>query len=130
EPMLRKNRSRYCAPTGFPVNVPVRSVKMSAAAGGDVKSLRLTVQLGPPWQLAQPACRNRPRPAATSAAEEPLGRLDDGALGVRTAKRTHSRKAVNAGTFVLLPGKVTVTWGRFALGNANALIALGATLRS
>ena len=53
-----------------------------------------------------------------------------GELGVRTALRTHSRNAVRAGTLFALPGSVTVTCARFALGSANALTALGATLRS
>jgi len=38
--------------------------------------------------------------------------------------------AVSAGTLLALPGSVTVTWARFALGRAKALTALGATFRS
>src|SRR6266550_6372044 len=53
-----------------------------------------------------------------------------GELGVRTALRTHSRNAVRAGTLLALPGKVTVTCGRFALGTVKAFTVPGATLRS
>src|SRR6266511_441958 len=103
---------------------------MFAPAGGEVKFFTLTVQLSPPWQLAQPAWRKRLRPCARSLADGPLGRSSNGELGVRTAKRTHSRSAVNAGTLVVLPGNVTVTCGRSALARAKALTTLGAALRS
>src|SRR5882724_4167323 len=129
EPMSRKKRARNCAATGLLMNVPVRSVKISEAAGGGVKSLKLTVQLSPPWQVAQPALINRDRPAAMFEGEGALGRPGTGELGVRTALRTHSRKAVKAGTLLTLPGRVTESWARPALGKAKALTALGATLR-
>src|SRR3712207_5000578 len=50
DPMSRRNRFRYCAPIGAPkVGGGVVSVKISPAAGGDVKSLVLTVHLPPTW---------------------------------------------------------------------------------
>src|SRR5204862_6528417 len=100
-----------CVPTGLPVNTPVRSVvvKPSPAEGGDVKSFTLTVQLRPPWQLAQPARRKSERPAAMSANDGAPGTPPPGSgeFGVRTALRTHSRNAVSAGTLFALPGRVT-----------------------
>src|SRR5882672_7440728 len=92
--MSRRKRLRYCAPTGLPAKVPVRSVKISVLAGGEVKSFRLAVQLSPPWQLEQLAEMKSERPARISAAEAALGKPATGAFGVRTALRTHSRKAV------------------------------------
>src|SRR5262245_53800360 len=110
EPMSRRKRLRYCVPTGFPVKlVGLRSVKISPFAGGEVKSFKLVVQFGPPWQFAQPAWVNNMRPIAMSDADAPFGRPASGAFGVRTAKRTHSRKAVRAGTLFALPGRVTLT---------------------
>src|SRR2546427_170621 len=110
EPMSRRNRFRYCTPTGLPVKlVGLRSVKISEPAGGEGKSFLLTVQLPPPWHWAQPACRNRVRPAIRSAAAGPPGSPASGALGVRTALRTHSRSAVRAGTGLVLPGNVTLS---------------------
>src|SRR6266581_5712228 len=82
EPMSRKNRFRYCTPTGLPVKVPVRSVKISEPAGGEVKSFKLTVQLSPPWQLEQLAWIKRERPEAISAGEGALGKPATGAFGV------------------------------------------------
>ena len=105
-------------------------MKISAPAGGEVKSFRLTVQLPPPWHCAQPACKNRLRPAIRSPAAAPPGKPATGPLGVRTALRTHSRNAVNAGTLFALPGRVTVTCARSALARAKALSTLGATFRS
>src|SRR5436190_23599915 len=73
---------------------------------------------------------NKARPIARSAIDGAFGKPATGVLGVRTALRTHSRSAVSAGTVFELPGNVTVTWSRLALGNAKALRPLGATLRS
>ena len=86
-------------------------MKISDLAGGEVKSFRLIVQLRPPWQLAQPAVRNSWRPALMSVMEGAPGKKGraNGELGVRTALRTHSRRAVRAGTLLALPGRVTVT---------------------
>jgi hypothetical protein len=57
--------------------------------------------------------------------------LVDGPFGVRTARRTHSRSAVIAGTDVLLPGRRTVTCGRLAFALAGiALITHGGRLMS
>ena len=95
-----------------------------------MKSFKLAVQLSPPWQLEQLAEMKSERPARISAAEAALGKPATGAFGVRTALRTHSRKAVKAGTLLALPGKVTVTCGRFALGTVKALTMPGATFRS
>src|SRR5262249_55407226 len=102
--------------TGLLVKVPVRSVKISELAGGEVKSLKLIVQLFPPWQLAQPAFEKSVGPAAMSDVDGALGRPGIGPFGVRTAFRTHSRKAGKAGTLLALPGRVTVTCCRLALG--------------
>src|ERR1051325_9228349 len=104
----------------------------SAPDGGDVKSFTLTVQLRPPWQLAQPALKNNWRPALMSADDGAPGSHEKGSgeLGVRTALRTHSRNAVSAGTLFVLPGNVTVTCGRLAFARAKAFTALGATFRS
>src|SRR5437867_286099 len=103
EPMSRRKRARNWAPTGLFENVPVRSVKISEEAGGEVKSFKLAVQLSPPWQLEQPAWTNRLRPEAISDGEGAFGSPAMGAFGVRTALRTHSRKAVKAGTLLALP---------------------------
>src|SRR5207249_5389033 len=79
-----------------------------------------------------PALRNNRRPWLMSASEGAPGNhaRGSGEFGVRTALRTHSRRAVKAGTLLVLPGSVTVTWARLALGKANGLTALGAMLRS
>ena len=71
--------------------------------------------------MAQPACENSARPFATSPAFS-------GAFGVRTATRTHSRRAVSAGTALPLPAGVTVICGRSAFGLASALTTQGGTL--
>src|SRR6185295_7162156 len=95
EPTSRRKRFKYWAATGLPTKfVGLRSVKSSAPAGGEVKSFRLTVQSRPPWQLAHPAFRKRVRPCATVEGTGALGRpaFVNGALGVRTALRTHSRR--------------------------------------
>ena len=133
EPMSRRKRPRNCAPMGVTPagGAGVVSVKISAAAGGEVKSLRLSVNVEPKWQLAQPAAWNRSRPVAIVAAETPRpGRrlVVNGACGVRTANRTHSRMAVRAGTATVLPGSVTVHCGRSALGLAKALSTHGASV--
>src|SRR5436309_11852816 len=79
EPTSRRKRLRYCAPTGSRgAKVPVRSVESSAPAGGEVKSFTLTVQLMPPWQLAQPALKNRLRPWAMSEVEGAPGSQGNG----------------------------------------------------
>src|SRR4051794_32514722 len=132
EPMLRRNRFRYGLPTGLPVKVPVRSLKISVAAGGEVKSLIELVNNGGPWQLAHPCCSKSFCPATTSARfSAPAPRLAflNGAAGVRTANCTHSFSDVNAGTAVLLPGSVTVNWFRPAFaGGGRLLIRHGARL--
>ncbi len=47
--MSRRKRFGSWAPTGLPMTwAGLRSVKISEGAGGEVKSLRLTVQLAPP----------------------------------------------------------------------------------
>src|SRR3954469_22224723 len=119
--MSRRKRGRYCAATGL---VPARgagwvSVAISAAAGGDAKSLRLSVSLAPRWQLAQPASLNSWRPWLIAPALAPSG-----GVGVRTAERTHSRSAVSAG-IAPPPGSVTISWLRSALGLAKALTTHG-----
>src|ERR671932_1631200 len=105
EPMSRRKRFRYWAATGLVPGLGggVVSVKISVAGGGEVKSLVLIVHLPPTWQFVQPACWNSVRPCATRLL---VRRLASGPLGVRTAKRTHSFKAVSAGTAMLLPGSV------------------------
>src|SRR5437867_12121787 len=128
EPMSRRKRFRYCAPTGLPKKlVGLRSVTNSVV--GEVKSFRLRVQFSPPWHREQ-LCAKSVRPVAMSAGAGAFGKSGNGPLGVRTALRTHSRSAVNAGTLLALPGKVTVSCGRLALGVVNALTTPGATLRS
>ena len=105
---------------------------ISAAAGGELKSLMLVVNRSPPWQLWQFCCSNSWRPAAMSARVGP-GRSrvrGSGPFGVRTAARTHSRIAVMAGTAVLLPGSVTVTCWRSALALASELTTHGGELMS
>src|SRR5919197_2200590 len=133
--MSRRKRFRYWAPTGFPApagGAGLVSVKISVAAGGEVKSLVLSVHLAPRWQLAHPACSKSWRPWATSVAERPpRRRLDaNGACGVRTAARTHSFKAVSAGIWVVLPGSVSESCGRPAFGLVNALTTHGGVLMS
>src|SRR6266567_4366197 len=95
EPISRRKRFKYCSVTGLPNKTGggLVSVKISGPAGGEVKSFTLTVQLRPPWQFAQPAFKKSERPLAMSAGTgapgaQPTG---NGALGVRTALRTHSR---------------------------------------
>src|SRR5436853_128081 len=91
EPMSRRKRFKYCTATGFPVKlVGFLSVLMAALVGGEVKSFKLTVQFCPPWQREQLAWAKSVRPAAISAGTGALGKPAIGALGVRTAKRTHS----------------------------------------
>src|ERR671922_832973 len=85
-----------------------------------------------PWQAAQPAWVKSASPARTCAGLRrlaPSALLVKGPSGVRTALRTHSRIAVAAGTAVLLPGSVTVTFGRPAFAFAGiALRTHGAKL--
>ncbi len=126
EPMSRRKRAKYWLGTGLSTNGGgVRSVKISAAAGGEMKSFVLMVHLPPLWHVAQPASAKSSRPSSTSSAEVTFG-----PLGVRMARRTHSLSAVKAGTWVWLPGRVTVTCWRFALGSANALSTQGPVLMS
>src|SRR5689334_7529771 len=70
------------------------------------------------------------RPAEMSEADGALGRPVIGAFGVRMAFRIHSRRAVRAGTLLLAPDSVTVTWASPALGKAKAVTEKGATFRS
>ena len=49
----------------------VRSVKISVAAGGDVKFLKLVVQWLPPWHVVQPTSWNNSRPWAMLLAVDP-----------------------------------------------------------
>src|SRR3954468_4841175 len=119
--MSRRKRGRYWAGFGL---VPARgaglvSVAISAAAGGDVKSLRLSVSLPPRWQGGQPPSRDSWRPCATA-----LASWRSGAAGVRIAERTHSRSAVIAGIGPP-PGSGAGGCGRAALGLANALTTHG-----
>src|ERR1041385_5814098 len=108
EPMSRRKRLRYWLGTGLPKRLAgFFSVKISEPAGGEVKSFRLTVQLLPPWQFMQPALEKRVRPRLMSDADGAFGRPGMGALGGRRALRTHSRRAVRAGTLLALPGSVT-----------------------
>src|SRR5258705_13415176 len=53
-----------------------------------------------------------------------------GELGVRMALRTHSRRAVSAGTLLVLLGSVTVTCCRVALLWAKPTMLVGAMFRS
>src|SRR5262245_14723022 len=96
---------------------------MVLAAGGGVKLRLLIVQLVPPWQLWQPAWAKSVRPLLIVACEGPLLTFGfvSGALGVRIANRTHSLSAVSAGTWVELPGGVTVTCCRFAFATGMKL---------
>src|SRR6516225_6470973 len=99
--------------TGLPKNGGgVVSVAISVAGGGTPKSLVvLMVHLPPVWHMVHCACANSLRPAAMSAAETPplTFALVKGLFGVRTANFTHSLSAVSAGTWLVLPGSVTVT---------------------
>src|SRR5262245_24555716 len=129
EPMFRRKASRYWEPTGLPKSLGgVVSVKMVLAAGGGVKLRLLTVQFVPPWQLWQPAWAKSVRPLLIVDCEGPLLTLGfaSGAFGVRTANFTHSRMALRVGTATVLPGSVTVTWRRSALGLAKLFTTHGA----
>src|SRR3954452_16578835 len=120
--MSRKNRFRNWLLTGFPVTgAGATSVKTSPAGGGGTKSRVLIVHLPPAWQVSQPAWTKSAWPAATSAGLRPPVALPPPAvssvvvsrpLGDRTANCTHSLSASSAGTWVVLPGRVTVCWGR------------------
>src|SRR5262245_38406002 len=88
EAKSRRKRGRNWAATGFPKRGGgVRSVAMSVAAGGGVKSRVLIVHLGPPWQFWQPWRMKRTRPWATTAGElaPTVARRGVGPFGVRTA---------------------------------------------
>ena len=78
-----------------------------------MKSLVLIVHLPPTWQAAQPAWVKSVRPwlICFVVRRLPSPSLVDGPRGVRTASFTHSRSAVSAGTWVVLPGSVTVCCG-------------------
>ena len=131
--MSRRKRFRYWAPIGAPnVAGGVVSVKISVAAGGEVKSLVLIVHLPPTWHAVQPAWVNSARPCLTSLAGRrlPTPLRVNGARGVRTASLTHSLSAVRAGTCRLLPGSVTVCCGRPAFAFAKAFTTHGARLMS
>src|SRR5215207_10685389 len=124
EPMFWRKAFRYWLPTGLPKTWGgVRSVKMVFAAGGGVKFRLLIVQLVPPWQLAHPAWVKSARPLLIVACDGPFLTFGfvRGAFGVRIANRTHSLKAVSAGTWVELPGSVTVTCWRFAFATGMKL---------
>src|SRR6266545_6464297 len=108
------------------------SCAIRAAGGGGMKSTLLLLHLPPPWQVWQPAWKNRRRPVCTSALLIPplICVLSSAPLGVRTPKRTHSLSASSAGTATLLPGSVTVSCGRPAFGLAKLLTTPGALLIS
>src|SRR5947207_12511062 len=105
------------------------SCAIRAAGGGGMKSTLLLLHFPPPWQVWQPAWKNRARPCATVAAFNPpvvsglppavSSAVVRAPLGVRTPKRTHSLSASSAGTATLLPGSVTVSCGRPAFGLAK-----------
>ena len=142
--------NRNCAATGLtpaggagdPVgggSAPDTSVASSVPGGGDRKSFELLLHFPPPWQVWQPAWKNSVRPALIAVGSRPPTVLlpaaassvpVSGLFGVRTAKRTHSFIASSAGQAVVLPGKVTVSCGRPALGFRNELTTLGAALMS
>src|SRR3972149_5222381 len=112
EPMSFRKRLRYWALPG--VVTGGFSVNISAPAGGETKSLLLIVHLVPPWQVWQPAWKNRRRPCTTSSTTRPPSLLPPPAvssavvsapLGVRMPKRTHSLSASNADQAVP-PGSV------------------------
>ena len=91
------------------------SVKISVPAGGEAKSLVLTVHLPPTWQAEQPGLREQGPSLAHLLRGEAVARGPspwNGPCGVRTASLTHSRSAVSAGTWVVLPGSVTVSCAR------------------
>src|SRR5262249_35904854 len=138
---LRKNRLRNCAPTGLTpaggavwhpggaVAPALTSQKISAAAGGDAKSLLLIVHFVPPWQGWQPARKNGRRPFCTSLGFTPPVGLPPPAVssvvvnspfGERMPKRTHSFSASRAGQAVVLSGSVMLSCGRPALGFRKA----------
>ena len=92
---------------------------------------RLIVHVCPPWQFVQPADWKSARPSLTICWLSPCSPLRlDGPLWVRTALRCHSRIAVAAGTATLLPGSVTVTCGRSALGLLKLLRTQNGVLMS
>src|SRR5688500_8345756 len=89
EPMSRRKRFRYWLPMGAPkVGAGAVSVAISPAAGGDVKSLVLTVHLPPTWHAAQPAWVNRLRPWLIRDLDRrlPTPRRVKAPRGVRTAR--------------------------------------------
>src|SRR4051794_15559161 len=134
EPMSRSLPNRNWAATGRrpAAGGGVVSVAIASAGGGEGTSRIALVHCGPPWQLAQPADRNSRRPTAitpvVSPGREP--RRASGPLGVRIARRTHSRRAVMAGTATLEPGSVTVTCRRSTLDFTNPLVVHGGVLMS
>ena len=130
--MSRRKRFRYWAPTGAPKAAPaVVSVKISAAAGGEAKSLVLMVHLPPTWQSVQPACgeqrapwldrRLRPVGPDALAGERRARRADRGAPTPAARSRRHGGRAARQRDRVLR---------RSAFGFANALITHGARLMS
>src|SRR5215831_8998468 len=68
EPTSRRKRLRYWTPTGVPKS-GAGEVSVENSVVGEVKSFTLTVQLTPPWQVAQPALVNNRRPSSMSAVE-------------------------------------------------------------
>src|SRR5688500_3100515 len=122
--------NRNCAPIGVTPaggagdppgggSAPWVSVAICVPAGGEPKSLKLLVHLPPPWQVWQPALKNKTRPSRTAFGSRPMELLPAGSsdvvsapLGVRTPNRTHSFIASSAGQGLVLPGSVTVSCGR------------------
>ena len=134
EPMLRRKRLRYCAADGVAERnrrrAPLGDEVGRRRRRGEVLTV-LSVHLPPTWQPPHRLGEQVRGPVLTCVDGSTPGRLAvlrSGPLGVRTARRTHSRSAVSAGTWVVLPGSVTVTCARSAFGRAKLLMVHGAWL--